>query len=222
MASGLRWLAEVSSGAGIGVVMNTQANPHSQRAKAESRLSSQDHEQGEPGGHSMKMGSYPRFWVMVAASTALGWGAMYLNTYQLDHVFFSWTRVFMAMIMGGLMTAVMMGLMWNMYPDKQMNRTVLGVAAVLFIAGLGLVRSQVTVNDIAYMRAMIPHHSIAVLTSSRARIEDPRVRELADEIIDAQVQEIAEMKMLIQDIERDGPRGSTHLPARAAGTAPKM
>lgn len=148
------------------------------------------------------MGSYRRFWGMVATSTVIGWAAMYLNTYQLDHVSFSWTRVFMAMIMGGAMTAVMMGFMWKMYPDTRANFGVLGIAAALFVAGLWLARSQATVDDRAYMRAMIPHHSIAILTSSRAQIEDPRVRKLADEIIEAQRREIGEMKQLIADLDR--------------------
>lgn len=149
----------------------------------------------------MQMGSYGRFWAMVATSTAIGWGAMYLNTYELDHVFFSWTRVFMAMIMGGVMTAVMMGFMLGMYPNRQANYGVFAVAAALFVAGLALVRSQATVDDVAYMRAMIPHHSIAILTSSRARIEDPRVRELADQIIESQQREIAEMKQLVGELD---------------------
>jgi len=55
------------------------------------------------------------------------------------------------------------------------------------------------------MKAMIPHHSIAILTSSHARIDDPRVRELADEIIEAQVREIDEMKALIADLEASPP-----------------
>jgi len=151
----------------------------------------------------METGSYGRFWAMIAASTAIGWGGMYLNTYQVDHLFFSWTRAFMAMTMAGTMAAVMMGFMWAMYPSRRMNQTVLGIAAALFIAGLVLVRSQATVGDLAYMRAMIPHH-IVVLTSSRARIADARVRMLADRIVEAQVREIAEMKALIQDIERRG------------------
>jgi len=170
----------------------------------------------------MQTGSYGRFWAMVATSTAIGWAAMYLNTYELDHVFFSWTRVFMAMIMGGVMTAVMMAFMWNMYPKKRSNQAVLAVAAALFVAGLGLVRSQATVGDVAYMQAMIPHHSIAVLTSSRARIEDPRVRKLADGIIEAQVREIEEMKLLIADIKRSGSRGTTRLQARTTRLTPEM
>lgn len=146
--------------------------------------------------------SYLRFWVMVTVSTVIGFGAMYLNTYELDHLFFSWTRFFMSMIMGGVMTAVMMLFMWPMYPNKQANMGVIAIAAVLFFAGLGLVRSQATVGDVAYMRAMIPHHSIAILTSGRANIKDERVRKLADGIIEAQKKEILEMKNLISELSK--------------------
>lgn len=173
--------------------METRAPPHpvqAERARAT----------GTAHGHAMPMASYGRFWAMVAVSTVLGFAAMYLNTYEADHVFFSWTRVFMAMIMGGVMTVVMMLFMWKMYPNKRANRGALGVAVLLFVAGIGLVRSQATVGDVAYMRAMIPHHSIAILTSSRAHIEDPRVRKLADGIIETQKKEIAEMKALIADL----------------------
>ncbi len=48
---------------------------------------------------------------------------------------------------------------------------------------------------------MIPHHSIAILTSERAHISDPRIRKLADDIIEAQRKEIAEMKALIEVLE---------------------
>jgi peptidoglycan/LPS O-acetylase OafA/YrhL len=152
--------------------------------------------------HSMKTGSYPRFAAMVATSTAVGFAAMYLNVFESDHVYFSWTRLFMALIMGGVMTAIMMAFMWGMYPDKRANWGVMGIAAALFVAGLALARSQATVDDVSYMKAMIPHHSIAILTSSRARIEDPRVRTLADGIIEAQKKEIAEMKALVSELER--------------------
>lgn len=146
--------------------------------------------------------SYGRFVAMVGASTALGFVFMYLNVLEWDHVFFSWMRLFMAMIMGGVMAAVMMLFMWGMYPNKKANWGVMGGALVLFLAGLGLARTQATIGDVAYMRAMIPHHSIAILTSSRARIEDPRVRKLADGIIETQKKEIGEMKNLIADLDR--------------------
>ena len=51
---------------------------------------------------------------------------------------------------------------------------------------------------------MIPHHSIAILTSERANIEDIRVKTLANEIIEAQRREIKEMKWLLEDIENNG------------------
>lgn len=185
--------------------MNSQTLPRPDRRRAERRqgTSSTEPREGMQHEHSMQMGSYARFWAMVGTSTVIGWAAMYLNTYQLDHVFFSWTRVFMAMIMGGVMTAVMMAFMWTMYPNRRANYGVLGLAAGLFLAGLGLVRSQATVDDVAYMRAMIPHHSIAILTSGRAQIEDPRVRKLADAIIEAQKREISEMKELIADLDKE-------------------
>jgi len=106
------------------------------------------------------------------------------------------------MIMGGIMTGVMMLFMWRMYPNKRVNAGVLGIAALLFFAGLALVRTQATIGDVAYMRAMIPHHSIAIMTSSRANIQDPRVRKLADGIIESQKKEIAGMKDLIADLDR--------------------
>lgn len=150
----------------------------------------------------MKTASYGRFVAMVAASTLLGFVFMYLNVLEWDHAFFSWMRFFMAMIMGGVMAAVMMLFMWGMYPNSKANWGVLGAAALLFLAGLALARTQATVGDVAYMKAMIPHHSIAILTSSRASIEDPRVRKLADGIIEAQKREIAEMKALIADLDK--------------------
>jgi uncharacterized protein (DUF305 family) len=104
--------------------------------------------------------------------------------------------------MAGFMAAVMMLFMWRMYPRTGANWAVLGVAAALVAGGTMLVRTQATVGDVAYMRAMIPHHSIAILTSTRARIEDPRVRKLADGIVETQKKEIGEMKQLIADLDR--------------------
>lgn len=145
--------------------------------------------------------SYLRFSAMIAASTVVMFGLMYLNTYALDHVTFSQTRMWMALVMGAAMAVVMLAFMWGMYKNKAANIAILAGAAVVFAGALWLVRSQATVGDVAYMKAMIPHHSIAIMTSERAKISDPRVRELADEIAAAQVREIAEMKALIANLE---------------------
>ncbi len=150
---------------------------------------------------------------MIATSTLVMFGLMYLNTYQLDHVRFSETRAWMALVMGAVMAVIMLLFMLRMYTDKRMNMAVLGGAVLVFSVSLWLVRSQQTVDDVSYMRAMIPHHSIAILTSERAHIRDPRVRDLADSIIKAQKREISQMNALIADLERSPtPAGTPDLP----------
>jgi len=148
------------------------------------------------------MKSYARFGVMIATSSLVMFGLMYLNTYALDHVFFSETRAYMAILMGATMALVMLVFMWHMYENATANVVILAVSALLFAGSLWLVRSQETVDDLSWMRAMIPHHSIAILTSERAHTSDARVRKLADGFIAAQRKEIAEMKALIRDLDR--------------------
>ena len=147
---------------------------------------------------------YGRFAAMIATSTVVMYGLMYLNTYALDHVFFSQTRMWMALYMGAVMAIIMLAFMLGMYSNRKANVAIFAGAAIAFAVGLGLVRTQATVGDVSWMKAMIPHHSIAILTSERADISDPRVRALADAIIEAQRAEIAEMKDYIADIEANG------------------
>lgn len=145
--------------------------------------------------------SYWRFAAMIATSTIVMYILMYLNTYAFEHVFWSETRAWMALVMGATMSVIMLGYMLNMYRKRAVNLAIFGGSVAVFALSLWLVRSQATVDDVDYMRAMIPHHSIAILTSERAQITDPRVRKLADEIIEAQEREIAEMKYLAADLE---------------------
>jgi uncharacterized protein (DUF305 family) len=145
--------------------------------------------------------SYIRFAAMIVTSTTVMFGLMYLNTYDPGHIFWSETRGYMALIMGAAMTVVMLSFMLGMYRSKRTNAAIYAGSVLVFVTALYLVRSQQTVQDVSYMKAMIPHHSIAILTSERAEITDPRVRRLADEIIEAQRREIVEMKNLIGDLE---------------------
>lgn len=159
--------------------------------------------------------SYGRFAAMIAASTLVMFGLMYLNTYAFSHVFFSQTRAWMALLMGATMAVVMLSFMWAMYARRGVNAAILAAAVLVFGGSLWLVRSQETVDDISYMQAMIPHHSIAILTSQRAHIRDPRVRELADGILATQRREIAEMRHLIEALKRNPtPEGAPDLPPR--------
>lgn len=147
------------------------------------------------------MTPYARFGAMIAVSTLVMFGLMYLNTYALDHVFFSQTRAWMALLMGATMAMVMLGFMTHMLANRRANVAIAVTSALVFAVSLWLVRSQATVDQVSYMKAMIPHHSIAIMTSRRADIRDPRVRELADGIVAAQVREIDEMKRLIADLD---------------------
>lgn len=147
---------------------------------------------------------YIRFGAMILTSTIVMYGLMYLNTYELSHVLFSETRVYMAFIMGAVMAVIMLSFMWGMYSNTRVNIGIYVASAVIFLVALFLLRSQTLVQEVSYMRAMIPHHSIAVLTSERAEITDLRVRELADEILLTQLREIEMMNWLIEDITENG------------------
>lgn len=160
------------------------------------------------------MNKYARFGLMILVSTAIMLGLMYLNVYRSTDVHFSQTRLFMALIMGAAMALVMLAFMRHMYADRKANAAIVLASVAVFGLALWLVRSQDTVGDVAWMKAMIPHHSIAILTSERAAITDPRVRKLADEIIASQRREIGEMEALIRDIRENGSQGTTVLAPR--------
>jgi len=145
--------------------------------------------------------TYARFAAMIATSTVVMFVLMYLNTYASEHLFHSETRAYMAALMGAAMAVVMMGFMHSMYPSRAVNLAILAAGIVVFALSLWLVRSQATVQGASFMRAMIPHHYIAVMTSTRAGLEDARVAKLAEEIARAQQREIAEMRALIADLE---------------------
>ncbi|WP_375263451.1 DUF305 domain-containing protein [Palleronia sp.] len=145
--------------------------------------------------------SYVRFGLMILTSTVVMFILMYINTYAWEHLFWSETRTYMAVLMGATMAVIMLAFMLGMYSNKKLNAAIFAGSIVVFALSLWLLRSQATVSGPAYMRAMIPHHSIAIMTSERAQIRDPRVQNLAHEIIEAQRREIAEMRYLIDDVE---------------------
>ena len=148
--------------------------------------------------------TYLKFFAMILTSMVVMFALMYLNTNEFSHVHWSQTRFYMTFIMGAGMIVVMLLFMLDMYKSKIANAAILILAFVMGAGALTLVRTQTPIADKSYMRAMIPHHSIAVLTSENADIRDVRVRKLADEIIRAQRKEIKEMEWLIADIKANG------------------
>jgi FtsH-binding integral membrane protein len=161
----------------------------------------------ESNQHSNKengMSNYTKFYLMLGCSFVAMYITMYLNTYEFDHVYFSLTRFYMVCLGISTMALIMWFFMRNMYKNKKKNIVILIGSVVLFLGALGLVREQKsTVDDVLWMKAMIPHHSIAILTSERADIQDPEVKKLADDIIKAQRKEIEEMKKMIKRLENE-------------------
>lgn len=145
---------------------------------------------------------YPKFGLMLAVSFCIMYAVMFLNVDSTDHIYLSTNRLYMALLMVAPMALVMMGFMQHMYKNKKTNAVVITISISVFIAVFAFLRNQTFVGDIQYMKAMIPHHSSAILTSQEAGISDPEVRKLADEIIKAQKEEIAEMKRMLDRLQK--------------------
>ena len=158
----------------------------------------------ERQGSRHELKAYLRFGAMIGTAMIAMYAVTYVNTFEFSHVAWSETRIFMTLLMGATMAVIMLGFMLGMFKNWKVNVAIVVGSVVLFGLATWLVRSQTTVQDRSYMSAMIPHHSIAILTSEQSEVSDVRVCELAVKIIEAQRREIQEMKWLINDIERHG------------------
>ena len=172
--------------------------------------------------HEKQGMGWGRFAAMIITSVVVMFFLMYQLVYSLDHATFSRNRLIASLLMGAVMAVIMLAFMWAMYKGTATKVLVLIGAALLGVLLLWVNRSQMVIDDVAFMKSMIPHHSIAINNARKASISDPRVRELADEIIKAQVREIAEMKLLLEDIEENGERGTTALPPGSTEITPEM
>jgi hypothetical protein len=171
----------------------------------EKPTSDDQHPQDQHQGHrSDQKKMYLRFGAMILTSMVLMYFVMFVGSWELSHVRFSQSRVFMALTMGGTMGLVMLGWMLNMYKSVKGNIAIVAVSLLLLAGGIALDRTQATVGDVSFMRAMIPHHSLAITRSERFDVKDVRVCELAVEISEAQRREILEMDWLIDDIQENG------------------
>ncbi len=147
---------------------------------------------------------YTKFAIMLAGSFIAMYITMYLNTYQIDHVYFSLTKLYMTCLGISAMALIMFSVMRNMYQNRKKNIAIVLGSILLFVVALGLVRAQKPiVGDVLWMKAMIPHHSIAILTSEKADIKDPEVKQLAEDIIEAQRREIEQMKVMIKRLQNE-------------------
>jgi hypothetical protein len=152
--------------------------------------------------HKMKKMSYKKFLLMILVSFIFMYGIMFLNIVELNHFYISINRIYLAILMASAMAIIMMAMMYKMYPNKKRNNFIMIFGLVVFAFTLAGVRTQTPISDVQYMKAMIPHQTSAILTSENAAIKDPKVRKLADGIIEAQVKEIAEMKAILKRMEK--------------------
>ena len=146
---------------------------------------------------------YLKFGIMMATSFVIMYAVMYLSVDKWDHIYLAPSRTYMTFLMIATMAPTMLLFMWKMYKKRAWNYAILGVSVLAFVLAVGGLRQQVFVNDVQWMKAMIPHHSIAIMVSQKAHLKDPEAIKLAEEIIEAQEREIAEMKKMIYRLEQN-------------------
>ncbi|MVO10298.1 DUF305 domain-containing protein [Flavobacterium sp. TP390] len=145
---------------------------------------------------------YLKFALIMTVSFVIMYLVMFLNVAEFNHIYNSFTRVYMTTLMIASMAISMLLFMWKMYPNKKVNYGIIGFSTIVFFGTLYLLRTQTPISDIQYMKAMIPHHSSAIMTSSNVKFEDPEVKKLAQDIIEAQEREIAQMKQMMERLEK--------------------
>ena len=149
-----------------------------------------------------KENPYPKFFLMLGVSFVIMYTVMFLNVDSTDHIHLSLTRTYMTLLMVSPMALLMLGFMGHMYTNKKTNAIIIVASLSVLIGVFAFLRNQTFVGDVQYMKAMIPHHSSAILTSQQAGIKDPEVRKLADDIIKAQQQEIARMQAMLDRLQK--------------------
>lgn len=151
----------------------------------------------------MNKSNYGKFAIMMATSFIIMYAVMFLNADVFDHVMLSHTRTYMTILMIAPMAFTMLLFMWGMYRDKKTNFIILGLSVIVFLATLSGLRQQTFIGDVQWMKAMIPHHSSAIMVSQKAHLKDPEAIKLAEDIIEAQEREIAQMKKMISRLEQN-------------------
>jgi len=149
----------------------------------------------------MGKGAYQKFFLMLAVSFVVMHLTMYLNTEKAEHLYLSTNRLYMTTLMISTMAIVMLLFMRSMYQNRRLNLIIITGSVVLFGITLFCVRNQAFIDDKRFMQSMIPHHSIAILVSKNATLKDPEVKKLAQDIVDAQEREIAQMKRILARID---------------------
>lgn len=135
--------------------------------------------------------AYKNFLLMMILSFIIMYTVMFLNVDSINHIYLNTIRFYMTFLMVTPMLIVMLLLMGKMYPNKRLNTTIITASLLILSVTVFFLRHQTFISDKAYLKAMIPHHSSAILTSKHANIKDPEVRKLAEGFTQSQEKEIA-------------------------------
>ena len=149
----------------------------------------------------MEKGNYGKFMLMLGLSFLVMYAVMFSNVAQISHIYLNLNRLYMTILMVAPMALIMLWVMRPMYKDKKLNAIITVMSTVVTVVAFIMLRNQSFVGDEAFIHSMIPHHSSAILVSEEARIKDPQLKKLAEEIIRTQKKEIAEMERILQRVD---------------------
>jgi len=141
---------------------------------------------------------YRKLGIAIGINTVVMFFLTYILIAELSHFQFNINRVYMALLMAAPMVIVMLIVMRSMYENHQLNRVLLALAGGLFILLIFLMRTQTPVGNEQFLRSMIPHHSSAILMCEQANITDPEIIALCEDIVQAQEEEISQMKAILE------------------------
>ncbi|PKV76179.1 DUF305 domain-containing protein [Pontibacter ramchanderi] len=149
----------------------------------------------------MEKGNYGKFVLMLGLSFVVMYVVMFSNVAEISHFHLNLNRLYMTILMVGPMALIMLLVMRSMYKDKKLNAIIAAISIIATVGSFIMLRNQSFVGDEAFIQAMIPHHSSAILVSEEARIQDPELKKLAEEIIRTQKKEIAEMEKILERVD---------------------
>jgi Na+/melibiose symporter-like transporter len=150
----------------------------------------------------MEKSHYGKLLVMLILSFIIMYSVMFFNVDRIDNIRLNLNRLYMTILMVAPMAVIMLLLMSSMFKNKKTNNVIFIISIAAILGAFLMLRTQAFVGDIQFMNSMIPHHSSAILVSEQSVIRDPEVQKLAQQIIESQKEEIAEMKKLLAKLNK--------------------
>ncbi|AOO81609.1 DUF305 domain-containing protein [Bosea vaviloviae] len=142
-------------------------------------------------------GHYRRFAVELTLDFIAMYVVMYAMIATLRHFHFNLNNVYMTLMMLAPMSIIMLVSMRSMFPSRRLNLLIGAGAIAIFLASFAAMRTQAGVDNADFLRAMIPHHSGAILMCEQASITDVEITALCREIVASQQKEIAQMEAIL-------------------------